>query len=87
MMANELVTNSLMYAFPCDTPGHIVIAFSGADGVELSVSDNGTGLSGSAEPGGLGSRIVQLLTQQLGGDIAYERLEPGLRVRVRAHPR
>lgn len=87
MIVNELVTNSLKYAFPCDTPGHIVVAFSGADGVELSVSDNGTGLSGSAEPGGLGSRIVQLLTQQLGGDIAYDRLEPGLRVRVRARPR
>ena len=86
MIVNELVTNSLKYAFPCDAPGHIAVAFSGADGVELSVSDNGTGLSGSAEPGGLGSRIVQLLTQQLEGEIAYERLDPGLRVRLRARP-
>ncbi|WP_407175388.1 sensor histidine kinase [Bradyrhizobium sp. STM 3562] len=87
IITNELVTNSLKYAFPGDAPGHIVVAFSSGDGVELSVTDNGTGLSGAAEPGGLGSRIVQLLAQQLEGEITYERLDPGLRVRVRANPR
>lgn len=87
MIANELVTNSLKYAFPGDRPGHIVVTFSGGDGLELSVSDNGTGVSGPADPAGLGSRIVQLLTEQLEGEIAYERLDPGLRVRVRARPR
>ncbi len=87
IIANELVTNSLKYAFPGDAPGHIVVAFSRREGVELSVTDTGTGLSAAADPGGLGSRIVQLLTQQLEGEIAYERLDPGLRVRVRANPR
>jgi two-component system, sensor histidine kinase PdtaS len=87
MIVNELVTNSLKYAFPGDRPGHIVVTLSGGDGLELSVSDNGTGVSGAAEPGGLGSRIVHLLTQQLEGEIAYERLDPGLRVRMRARPR
>jgi two-component sensor histidine kinase len=87
MITNELVTNSLKYAFPGDQPGNVVVSFSKGDGIELSASDNGIGLRGGTEPGGLGSRIAQLLTQQLEGEIAYERLEPGLRVRVRAHPR
>ncbi len=87
MIASELVTNALKYAFPADRPGHVVVTFSGEDWLELSVADNGIGVSGAAEPGGLGSRIVDLLTQQLEGEIAYERLDPGLRVRVRARLR
>jgi two-component sensor histidine kinase len=35
----------------------------------------------------MGSRIVLLLTQQLDGQLTYERLESGLRVRLRAQPR
>ncbi|WP_439400062.1 sensor histidine kinase (plasmid) [Bradyrhizobium sp. PMVTL-01] len=87
IIANELVTNALKYAFPNETAGHVVVELSKADGIELLVSDNGVGLSGPGEPRGLGSRIVQLLTQQLEGEITYERLDPGLRVRVRAKPR
>ncbi|MCP1833992.1 two-component sensor histidine kinase [Bradyrhizobium sp. USDA 4518] len=87
MITNELVTNSLKYAFPGDRPGNVVVSLSKGDGIELSASDNGIGLREGAEPGGLGSRIVHLLTQQLEGEITYERLDPGLRVQVRAHPR
>ncbi|WFU23624.1 sensor histidine kinase [Bradyrhizobium sp. CB1717] len=86
MITNELVTNSLKYAFPGERPGHIVVSFSSGNGIELSVADNGVGLSDAADPGGVGSRIVQLLAQQLEGEIAYERLRPGLRVRVRVRP-
>ncbi|WP_225648672.1 sensor histidine kinase [Bradyrhizobium australafricanum] len=87
MITNELVTNSLKYAFPGERPGNVVVSLSKGDGIELSASDNGIGLREGAEPGGLGSRIVHLLTQQLEGEITYERLDPGLRVQVRAHPR
>lgn len=73
--------------FPADKPGHIVVTFLSGSGIELSVFDNGVGLRQGADPGGLGSRIVILLTQQLEGEIAYQRLDPGLRVQVRAHPR
>jgi len=52
MITNELVTNSLKYGFPCDRPGHIVVAFSSGRGIELSVSDNGVGLREGADPGG-----------------------------------
>ncbi|WP_316397784.1 sensor histidine kinase [Bradyrhizobium sp. 33ap4] len=87
MITNELVTNSLKYAFPADSPGHIVVSLSKGDGIELSTSDNGVGLREGAHSGGLGSRIVLLLTEQLEGEITYEQLDPGLLVRVRAHPR
>jgi two-component sensor histidine kinase len=84
IIANELVTNSLKYSFPDDRPGHIAVDLSVSKGIELSVSDNGVGLGGEADPAGLGSRIVMLLTQQLEGDLTYERLDRGLRVRLRA---
>ncbi|MCC8940792.1 sensor histidine kinase, partial [Bradyrhizobium sp. Arg68] len=87
MIANELVTNALKYAFPGDRAGNVLVSLSKGDGIELTAADNGIGLQGSTDPGGLGSRIVQLLAQQLDGEIVYERLNPGLRVRVRARPR
>ncbi|GGI30832.1 sensor histidine kinase [Bradyrhizobium guangdongense] len=75
MIANELVTNSLKYAFPDERAGHVTVTLSNADKIELSVSDNGVGLADGTAPGGLGSRIVQLLTQQLEGELTYERQE------------
>lgn len=84
IIVNELVTNSLKYAFPNDQAGHVTVALSRRNGLELAVSDNGVGLAGPPEEKGLGSRIVQLLSQQLEADITYDRLEPGLRVCVLA---
>jgi len=86
IIVNELVTNALKYAFPNEVPGHVTVELSKVDGIELLVSDNGVGLSTTGKPGGLGSRIVRLLTEQLEGEITYERLDAGLRVRVRAKP-
>ncbi|WP_354101299.1 sensor histidine kinase [Bradyrhizobium sp. RT5a] len=87
IIVNELVTNCLKYAFPHDRPGHVMITLATRGGLDFSVSDNGVGLSKDTDPGGLGARIVQLMTQQLEGEIVYERLDPGLRVRVKARPR
>ena len=84
IIANELVTNSLKYAFPDGRAGHVTIELSVANDIELLVSDNGVGHNGNDDPGGLGSRIVTLLTQQLGGSLAYARLQPGLSAHLRA---
>ena len=84
IIANELVTNSLKYAFPGERSGTIVVQFSAVNGIELTVSDNGVGLLGNQRPRGLGSRIILLLVQQLNGVLSHERLEPGTRIRVRA---
>jgi two-component system, sensor histidine kinase PdtaS len=64
-----------------------MITLATRGGLDLSVCDNGVGLSKDTDPGGLGARIVQLMAQQLEGEIVYERLNPGLRVRVKARPR
>jgi two-component sensor histidine kinase len=82
IITNELVTNSLKDAFPDEKASHITISLSDNQGIELTGSDNGIGLLASADPGGLGSRIVQLLTQQLEGEITTN--GSGLGVRVRA---
>lgn len=87
IIANELVTNCLKYAFPADRAGHVLVALTNRDGLELSVSDNGVDLRSAGNPEGLGSRIISLLTQQLEGDMSYERLDPGLRVVLRVRPR
>ena len=85
IIANELVTNSLKYAFPDNRPGHVTIEFSAMKEIELAVLDNGVGHDGGkGNPTGLGSRIVMLLTEQLGGTLVYESGQPGLCARLRA---
>ena len=81
IIVNELVTNSLKYAFPEGRPGLIQITLRTDVEVILSVTDNGVGIRGETE--GFGSRIVSLLTQQLGGTIARENLANGCRVTLR----
>jgi two-component sensor histidine kinase len=82
IIVNELVTNSLKYAFPEGRAGLIQVTLRANDEVVLSVTDNGAGILGE-RPEGVGSRIVLLLTQHLGGTIAHESLAPGYRVTMR----
>jgi two-component sensor histidine kinase len=84
IIVNELVTNSLKYAFPDNRPGHVTVALSAAEAIEVTVSDNGVGRDGEGDPSGLGSRIIMLLTQQLGGTLDYQKLQPGLCASLRA---
>lgn len=76
LIVNELLTNSLKYAFPKDTKGQIEISLSktGSDILNLKVSDNGVGkITGMPAKGtGFGSQLVQLLTQQLNGKMQEE---------------
>jgi two-component sensor histidine kinase len=82
LILNELVTNSLKYAFPDGRPGHIHVELHANGEVLLSVSDNGIGIR-TQQPEGVGSRVVSLLTQQLGGTIDSENLDQGCRVTLR----
>ena len=79
---NELVTNNLKYAFPEGRAGVIQVKLRAGDEVVLAVTDNGVGMS-PERPEGVGSRIVSLLTQQLGGTISSENLERGSGVTLR----
>jgi two-component sensor histidine kinase len=75
LIINELVTNSLRYAFPDKGPGEILIHFRQKDGskIRLLVRDNGVGFPTNLDfrkTSTLGMMLVTGLTEQLGGTIA-----------------
>lgn len=71
LIINELVTNSLKYAFPDGAHGEVRVEVHEEDGhFQLAVGDNGVGLPagrGLDNPESLGLQIVSALTDQLGG--------------------
>jgi two-component sensor histidine kinase len=73
LILNELVTDSLKHAFPKGRRGEISLALRRGEGVcELSVADDGVGLSADPEPGpakGAGLALVDLLCAQIGAGI------------------
>ena len=71
LIVNELITNSLKYAFANSKSPEIRIHLEQASSKEyrLIVSDNGIGKQIDTEPHGFGTQLVELLTQQLGGTI------------------
>ena len=88
LVLNELVTNSLKYAFPEGRAGRIDIAIAAEPGqtARVMVSDDGVGLPDDADVegrgGGLGFRIVRMLVEQLQGTLTLEN-RGGLRATVR----
>jgi two-component sensor histidine kinase len=79
LIINELVTNSLKYAFPDGRKGEINIAFSqnNSNFYELFVGDNGVGISEDMDiknTDSLGLRLVTMLViDQLEGEIELKR--------------
>ncbi len=74
LIVNELLTNTLKYAFPEGQLGKVRIKLEKQkDGVLLlEVSDNGVGKSSVTKGTGFGGQLVSLLTQQLSGTIREE---------------
>ncbi|MFM9911303.1 MAG: tetratricopeptide repeat protein [Chitinophagaceae bacterium] len=74
LIVNELLTNTLKYAFPEGQLGKVRIKLEKQkDGVLLlEVSDNGVGKSSVTKGTGFGGQLVALLTQQLSGTIREE---------------
>ncbi len=74
LIVNELLTNTLKYAFPEGKNGMVRIKLEKRkDGIlQLEVSDNGVGKSGVTKGTGFGSQLVSLLTQQLSGSMREE---------------
>lgn len=74
LIVNELLTNTLKYAFPEGQQGKVLIKLQKKnDGVlQLEVSDNGVGKSGITYGTGFGGQLVSLLTQQLSGTMKEE---------------
>ncbi len=68
LIVNELVTNALKHAFSPERPGTVKVEFRQRNGRhELTVTDDGVGLSGTPDPDSLGMSLVTALAEQLGG--------------------
>lgn len=70
LIVNELISNSLKYAFPDQENGRILISlYEKEDALFLEVADNGVGIVSNSTPQGtgFGSELISLLTRQLDG--------------------
>ena len=74
LIVNELLTNTLKYAFPGKQHGSVRIKLEKQTGgiLRLEVSDNGVGKSGPTQGTGFGGQLVSLLTRQLNGSMVEE---------------
>src|SRR6476620_8983317 len=78
LIVNELVTNSIKYAFDAEG-GVINVVFRVNESIgeaEISVRDNGRGM-GDARPGAFGLRLVESLAGQLGGELSRDDVPKG----------
>ncbi|WP_241265209.1 tetratricopeptide repeat-containing sensor histidine kinase [Algoriphagus aestuariicola] len=76
LIVNELISNSLKYAFPNNCCGEIEVKLLEKDDhLHLIVSDNGIGISENPQVlgSGFGSQLIQLLTRQLDGKMTLLR--------------
>jgi two-component sensor histidine kinase len=75
LIVNELITNSLKHAFPKNKRGRIDVYFRRTDKntIRLEVADNGVGIGQiveeKKEKGGFGTKLINLLVQQLDATI------------------
>ncbi|MDP4266881.1 MAG: sensor histidine kinase, partial [Bacteroidota bacterium] len=73
LIINELITNSIKYAFNKDEKGEIILSLSkNNDFLTFSVKDNGKGLPQNFNINNiqsLGLRLVNSLTNQIGGEL------------------
>ncbi len=74
LIVNELLTNTLKYAFPDGQQGKVEIRLQkNAEGIlQLLVRDNGIGKSGTTKGTGFGGQLISLLTKQLNGTMQEE---------------
>ena len=87
LIINELISNSLKYAFPGNKNGTITIEMElNGDEAELSVRDNGIGISKEINPmktDTLGLKLVQLLTLQMDGSVEVVNSSPGTEFKIK----
>ncbi len=80
LIVNELITNSMKYAFPTRRNGKIKIGFYPQDDYFiLKVSDNGIGIPEGLDienTKSLGLQLVNSLTEQINGQLTVNRKDP-----------
>jgi two-component sensor histidine kinase len=89
LIINELITNTMKYAFPDGRAGQIEVSLTHLqeeDVLLLSVKDDGVGMSEQLQPDerrtNFGSHLVNLLTMQLGGAVEQDTTE-GYHTRIK----
>jgi len=86
IIINELISNSMKYAFSKTEEGRIGVQALQKDGkAEIIIEDDGIGIPETLSPGdssGFGLRLVELLVKQLKGEMRLER-EGGTRFVLR----
>lgn len=92
LIANELLTNALKFAFPDGRSGTIRVELdSTPDGlIEFTVADDGVGLPPGfvlEESKSLGLRLVRMLAQQLEAEVGSEPVGSGTRLSLRFRDR
>jgi len=90
LIVNELVTNALKYAFPEGRHGTVEISLQAQDDntLTLRIKDDGVGLhptQNQSKDNGFGTRLVQLLTLQLDGQL-QESAKDGVETVIRFKP-
>jgi len=78
LILNELLSNSLKYAFPDDRKGEITVEFyhKKDDRLSLIVKDNGVGFPENIDfkkTESLGLQLVNMLTEQVNGEVQLKR--------------
>jgi two-component sensor histidine kinase len=74
LIVNELLTNTIKYAFPDGRNGKVQIKLEQqSNGIlQMQISDNGVGKGSTIKGTGFGGQLISLLTQQLGGTMKEE---------------
>lgn len=83
----EVLSNAIKHAHPTGIAGRIILRCrsEACGGLDLTVTDDGVGLPEGFDPdseGGVGLRLVRLLTAKLGGRCRYESGPLGLSFRL-----
>ena len=82
LILNELVANSIKYAFSEDRSGTVTARLRcGKDDCIFEVADDGIGLPQARQSPGTGTRLIKSLAAQMGGTVAWNG-DAGMRVSV-----
>jgi PAS domain S-box-containing protein len=84
LLLNELVGNAVKHAFPDGRQGQLTIQLCRIEkGLKIIVEDDGVGRHHSPPPeGSFGKILIDMLVQQLTGQLTWLDLEPGTRAEI-----
>lgn len=86
LIANELITNALKYAFEGIENGHLLVSFKERDDkIVLRVKDNGVGIGANQLPlkkGSLGAQLIDRFSERLGGHVEVNGTAGGTDIQI-----